>query len=75
MNNITIDGLSKAQVEMLDIMWSIDGYDEYLMWKSGLNEQTLLMVEVLESMLLLADIDEVEDCTEANQVLARFARH
>lgn len=72
-SNITIEGLSKAQVSMLDIMWSIDGYNDYIEFKSSLSEDTLAMVDLLESMLFLADIDIVEDVTQAKQVLAKFA--
>lgn len=72
-SNITIEGLSKAQVKMLDIMWSIDSYNDYIDFKSGLSEDALAMVDLLESMLFLADLDIIEDVTQAKQVLAKFA--
>lgn len=71
---IQIEGLSKAQMFMLDIMWSIDGYDDYMEFKSGLTEDALAMVELLESMLLLADLDVIDDVSEAKSVLAKFTK-
>jgi len=69
---ITIDGLTKAQTKLLDTMWSIDGYDDYLKWKSELSESKQLEVELLEEMLMLADIDDIEDVSQARNILANF---
>jgi hypothetical protein len=69
---ITIDGLTKAQTKLLDTMWSIDDYDDYLKWKSELSESKQLEVELLEEMLMLADIDDIEDVSQARNILAKF---
>jgi hypothetical protein len=53
-------------------MWSIDGYDDYLKWKSELSESKQLEVELLEEMLMLADIDDIEDVSQARNILAKF---
>jgi hypothetical protein len=67
----TIDNLSARQVELLDIMWSIDGYDEYMEWKSN---QDVKEIEILEELLLLADIDEMvqDDVSDAELVLDKY---
>lgn len=70
---ITIDGLTKEQVSLLDTMWEIDGYDEYMEWKEQLSASTRREVEVLEQMVLLAEFDEEEvDVTQARELLAKF---
>jgi len=65
----TISGLSKSEVVLLDTMWDIDGYDEYIEWKSKLDTNTLRMVEVFEEMLMLADIDDVDNLEQAQKVI------
>jgi len=69
---ITIDGLTKGQVKLLDTMWDIDGYQEYMEWKDQLSTPTRREVEVLEQMVTLAEIDSVEDVELAKKVLAKF---
>jgi hypothetical protein len=69
---ITIDGLTKGQVKLLDTMWDIDGYQEYMEWKDQLSASTRREVEVLEQMITLAEIDDVEDVELAKKVLAKF---
>lgn len=68
---ITIDGLTKEQVFLLDTMWQIDGYEDYMEWKSQLSESTRQEVEVLEQMVFLAELDEEDlDLTQAREVIA-----
>lgn len=69
----TIDNLSPRQVELLDTMWSIDGYDEYMEWKST---QDASEIEILEELLLLADIDEMvqDDVSDAELVLDKYMK-
>ena len=70
--SITIDGLTKGQVKLLDTMWDIDGYQEYMEWKGKLSTSTRREVDVLEQMITLAEIDEVEDVELAKKALAKF---
>ena len=69
----TIDNLSPRQVTLLDTMWSIDGYDEYMEWKSTQNVQE---IEILEELLLLADIDDMvqEDVSDAEKYLTKIMK-
>lgn len=69
---LTITGLTKAQVALLDQMWAIDGYDEYMEWKNTLPNRTLRQVAVLEEMVMLAELDEIDDVTMAQDVLRKY---
>ena len=77
MNNnervISIDGLTEYQVQLLDTMWQIDGYDEYTEWKEKLQENTRKIVEVLESLVIAAELDaETEVSGEVTELLSRM---
>jgi hypothetical protein len=71
---ITINGLTKAQVALLDTMWSIDSAEDYEQWKDGLSEDTMNTVDTLEQLVLLAELDEIEDseCGKAKKVLDKI---
>ena len=58
---ITITGLTKKQVELLDTMWEIKDIEEYDQWRDSLDEETMNMVDTLEQMVILAQSDEIED--------------
>jgi hypothetical protein len=74
--SIQIDGLSKAQVILLDIMWSIDSPEVYGEWKQALNLKLQNMVDVLEEMVVLAtidqELDQTQDFTETKELLNKF---
>jgi len=59
---ITITGLTKKQVELLDTMWELQDIEDYENWKSSLDEETMNEVDTLEQMVLLAQSDEIADC-------------
>jgi hypothetical protein len=69
----TIHNLSKRQVKLLDTMWNIDGYDEYMEWRATQDEKE---IGLLEELLLLADIDEMvqEDVTDAEKYLTKIMK-
>jgi hypothetical protein len=74
---ITINGLSKGQVKLLDIMWSINDLEVYEEWKSSLNLELQDMIDVLEQMVILATLDEdaeaMQEYPEAQEALSKFA--
>ena len=77
MNNnervISIDGLTEYQVQLLDTMWQIDGYDEYTEWKEKLQENTRKIVEVLESLVIAAELDAETEVSEVvTELLSKF---
>ena len=59
---ITIDGLSKKQVAMLDKLWSLDTTEEIIEWTATLNTEDQLMADVLMEMIRLeaTDLDTAE---------------
>jgi hypothetical protein len=59
---ITISGLTKKQVELLDTMWDLVDIEDYENWKNSLDENTMNEVDTLEQMVLLAQSDEIVDC-------------
>jgi hypothetical protein len=76
--SVTITGLTKRQVFLLDKMWSIDSASDYEEWKSDLDEQTMNTVDTLEQLVMLAELDDIQDteCNTARTVLSRiFAGH
>jgi hypothetical protein len=71
---ITIDGLTKGQVKLLDIMWSIQSAEVYDEWKSALSEELQDMVDVLEQLVLYETLEEgLQDYSQAQEVLKKFA--
>ena len=56
-----IDGLSKFEVHLLDIIWSIDTAEELQLWMSTLPPNTYRVVESLIQLMVLATIDEQVD--------------
>jgi hypothetical protein len=70
---ITIDGLTKEQVRMLDEMWALDTMEEMSEWMENVPEHKRQMAELLQEMLILASIDDdLEKLSDATQVLDKF---
>lgn len=70
-----INGLTPQQVEMLDIMWSLDSKEALYSWVENLPTRAEQhMAHVLISLLLLEALDEyvrdMEFYPEANEVLS-----
>lgn len=74
---ITIDGLTKQQVKLLDIMWELNCASAYENWKSGLSESTMNTVDTLEQLVYLATIDaeteNLQEFNEARGIINKFA--
>lgn len=74
MIEITINGVSKRQKRMLDIMWNLDSEDKYFDWYYSLDEHLQKEVQLLQCLIAMAQIDnEVCDTTDAKQLLKKFA--
>jgi hypothetical protein len=69
---ITITGLTKREVQLLDKMWSIMDIQEYDEWKNGLPLGTMNLVDTLEQLVMLAQLDDIEDVSLAEQVLEQY---
>ena len=72
--SLKITGLSRKQIAMLDIMWSMQDIEEVQAWQSSLSPSDQAMACALMNMILLELIDEVtiNDFSQANEILAKF---
>lgn len=69
-NNLTVE-----QVEMLDMMWSLDTQEEYFEWYYTLSEADQEMADLLQRMVIISELDELAvlgDMQEAKDVLSKF---
>ena len=69
-----INGLTPEEVQMLDMMWSIESVEDMEDWVASLNREERLLVYRLR-MLLLAEIidqDNVQDLSMAKNYLKKF---
>lgn len=69
---MTITGLTKRQVFLLDKMWSIKGIAEYEQWKSDLPLGTMNIVDSLEQLVVWAELDDITDVSDAAGVLRGY---
>lgn len=70
--NISIPGLSKNQMYLMDKFWECENEDQFIEWFLGLSEHDRLQVESLQQMVMLAYIDnmvEISDMKEAKSVI------
>ena len=71
---IQLDNLTPEQVDMLDIMWALDTYEEYSAWLETLSEEDRRMADTLTKMIILEEMDTLlGECEEAKEVLGKFA--
>ena len=71
---IHLDNLTPEQVEMLEIMWSLDSYEDFQCYLESLDPADRRVADSLAKLIILAEMDNlVGDCTEAKEVLAKFA--
>lgn len=72
---IQIEGLSKGEMKLLDVMWSIDNVEVYEEWKSALSLELQNLVTSLEQLVLMEHREQELDpeCKDAKQLLKRFA--
>jgi hypothetical protein len=80
MNNkeIQINNLTPQQVEMLDIIWACEHYEEVQEWQNSLSTEDRKMSESLFQMILLELVDEnvntliKENLAEARKCLKKY---
>lgn len=72
---IQIEGLTKGEMKLLDIMWSIADIEVYDEWKSALNLELQNLVTTLEQLVLMEHREQELDpeMKDAKQLLKRFA--
>jgi len=71
---ITIDGLTKEQVAMLDLMWSKETTDEYDAWYYSLSESEMNLADSLEQLLFMEMQESSLDVSQAIELLEKFAK-
>ena len=71
---ININGLTPEEVQMLDMMWSIESVEDMEDWVASLNREERLMVYRLRLLLIteMIDYDAVQDLTLAKNYLKKF---
>ena len=74
---ISIDNLTDAQCEMLDIMWAFDSAEEYLAWYHLLDAEDQEQADLLQHMIILETMDEMleevsDNYTDIKSYLKKF---
>ena len=74
---ISIDGLSKKQIAMLNIIWNCNGEEQFLEWFCTLPHEDKLTAESLMQCLAYEVLEGLldGDFTEANDILKRFNKN
>lgn len=71
---IRIDGMTSAQVKLLDNMWELDTEQEFKMWYYTLNEPQQREVSVLQELLTMEfldkEVDKMSHYPHAEQMLS-----
>lgn len=70
-----INGLTERQVELLDTMWAIEGFDELEEWMSTLTRADRIEAESLQRLVVLETFEELlakDGYPEANKVIDQF---
>ena len=71
---IQIQGVSKRQKRMLNIMWNLDSEEDYFEWYNSLDKNLQQEAELLQRLVIMAELDnEVRDTTDAKELLKKFA--
>jgi hypothetical protein len=72
--NISLDGLTKKEKAMLQIMWSIDSKEQLQYWVSSLDNNDRKTATSLLTLIKYEMIEHMMDdyYTEANEVLSKF---
>jgi hypothetical protein len=74
--DIKLNGLTYEQVEMLDIMWSLDTVDEFFDWYETLTKEEQNICDTLQRLIILEMADLEWEHTKkfplAKQVLKKF---
>jgi hypothetical protein len=74
--DIKISGLTYEQVEMLDIMWSLDTVDEFFNWYETLDKDDQNTVDTLQRLIILevadAEWENTKRFPQAKAVLKQF---
>lgn len=68
----TINGLTYYQKDLLECMWEIETPAEFEEWYANLDHYDQTQVDLLKLMLVYDLLDEVDDLSEACEVIERI---
>lgn len=68
----TINGLTYYQKDLLECMWEIETPEEFEEWYRNLDDYDQREVDLLKLLLVYDLLDEVDDLTEACEVIERI---
>jgi len=71
-NMPTINGLTYYQKDLLECMWEIETPEEFEEWYNLLDDYDQQEVNLLKLMLVYDLLDEVDDLSEALEVIERI---
>jgi len=75
---MTIDGLTKEQVEMLDKLWSLDTMEEVRQFRSTLprfrQQQIDTLMEIILQELAEEEITKMETFPDAEKILEKISK-
>ena len=70
-NMPTINGLTYYQKDLLECMWEIETPEEFEEWYLNLDDYDQREVDLLKLMLVYDLLDEVDDLTDARDLIER----
>ena len=74
MSEVKIYSVSKRQKRMLNIMWNLDSEEDYFEWYNSLDENLQKEAELLQRLIIMAELDNTTiDTTDAKELLKKFA--
>jgi hypothetical protein len=71
MQSPTINGLTYYQKDLLECMWEIETAEEFEQWYQLLDDYDQREVDLLKLLLVYDLLDQVDDLTEAREVIER----
>lgn len=70
--DIYIDGLSKRQRALADVMWGLDTTEDVVTFITTLPEDQREEAVTVMTLMLWAALDQVQDTNLANEVLQKY---
>ena len=70
---ITINGVTKRQKRMLNIMWNLDTEEDYFEWYNSLDAELQAEADLLQRMIILESYEEdLGNLSEAKDAIANI---
>ena len=71
---VTLTNLTPEQVDMLDILWSLENEEEFEAWHETLDDEESRMCETLMTLVVLEAWDDeiTQDLSSSRKLLKQF---